>query len=214
MCCATIGASCHAASHIMKRDDLEAFFADPSAENYLRVHRRIRRYRRLPKAAQIARLDSLFCDRAFDQVREQADKLLPHWMLSPRLYRLSGLAAYELRDGEAAQIDSFLYQTCLQGLQATGSGQPESPFVVTYSSDIGELLEHLGFREMRRSLVRGPAGICEVVENTAGREIWFGLTAVDVPDVVTAMGLEDATQAPAPSAPAPGRTRRRTVSAR
>ncbi|MBM3998314.1 MAG: hypothetical protein FJ297_02025 [Planctomycetes bacterium] len=156
----------------MMRDELESFFADPSAENYLRVRRRVLGYRRAPVPEQIALVEIDFRSGAYDRVRSELPRLLPHWKLSPRFYRLAGLTALESGDDEGARVDRFLHETCLLGILATGEGDADAPYRITYASDVDEVLEHLGAPVRGKSLVRGPDGLCNVVHSDT-RDFWF-----------------------------------------
>ncbi|GIW93299.1 MAG: hypothetical protein KatS3mg110_1340 [Pirellulaceae bacterium] len=149
------------------------FFSEPTGRNYLRVRQRVLKYRRQPKVDELLKVELLFEQEQYEEVRAEAAKLLPRWGLSPRLYRLSGLAAWQLQDRQAAELDKFLYDACLAGIQGTGDGSPSRPYWVIYPSDPDELLEQMGMEVAGRSLVRGPWGPAELVESRDGRVWWF-----------------------------------------
>lgn len=155
------------------RDMWRDFLLEPTARNYLRVRQRILRYRRRPDIAELARLVELFETRQFAALVCQAEKLLPRWSLCPRFYRLTGLAYYELGKHQEAQIDRFLYESCLLGILATGDGSQDIPFWVTYPPDPDEVVEHLQVVPRRRVITRGAHGVCEVIQADEGRQWWF-----------------------------------------
>jgi len=162
------------------RDLWTAFLTQPTAKNYLRVRQRIFSYRRRPDASELVQLAELFETGQFATLLQQARKLLPRWSLCPRFYRLTGLAALETGDQEAAQVDKLLYDCCLQGILATGDGSQSRPFWVTYTVDPDEVLDHLGQEARVRYVARGVTGTCEVVETARGTELWFSFAPIEL----------------------------------
>ncbi len=149
------------------------FFNEPNGRNYLRVRQRILKYRRKPQIEELSHIQALFEQGEYQLVRLEAARLLPRWGLSPRLYRLTGLAAWELKDLEAAELDKFLFDACLQGILATGEGTVSLPYWVIYPSDPDELLDRLGLKIKRRFLMRATCGPAERVDSEDGRSWWF-----------------------------------------
>jgi hypothetical protein len=157
------------------QEQLERFFAQPSAENYLRARQCLLARRRRPQPAALMKLQTLFEAGRFADVRQQMDTLLPAWGLAPRLYWLGAAAAWQLGDPQAAELDRFLYHTCLEGILATGDGRRSAPYHITYASDQGPVLKHLGWTAAGVRLVRGPEGLCDVVNIGPRRRLWFAL---------------------------------------
>jgi hypothetical protein len=166
------------------QNELERFVARPTGRNYLRVRSLIlraaneRRECRDPLESQeLTALETLFAQRQFAALRESMESMLPAWSLSPRFYWLGSAAALELQDQEGAEVDRYLYQICLRGLLATGSGSYEAPYWITYASDAEELLHRLGLQREKGALVRSPHGLCQVLSCQNGRELWCTLAA-------------------------------------
>jgi hypothetical protein len=157
------------------QQQLEQFLSRPSAEGYLRVRARLLARRRRPPATALWELTELFSDGRFAEVRSEMEKLFPLWALSPRLYWIGSAAALELGDISAAELDRFLYQSCLEGILATGQGRRSDPYVITYASDLAVVLDHLGVTAQKQRLIRGPQGLCDVAEIGSRRRLWFHL---------------------------------------
>jgi len=157
-------------------EELERFFAHPGPRNYLRVRERVLScYGRRVRSDQLAHLVELFVAGRHRQLRVRIEEMMPAWALSPAVYYLGACAALELDDFEAAELDRFVYQCCLQGVMATGCGSAARPFRITYASDVDEVLNKLGLTRERISLERGKHGLCDVAHCAGGEKIWFAL---------------------------------------
>lgn len=182
------------------QNELERFLANPTARNYLRVRKLILQDAQLrPRTADLVQLHELFEARRFADVRAAVDEMLPAWALSPRVYWLSAVAARELGNSEDAQLDRFLYQSCLSGLAATGEGTRTAPYRVTYLSDCAELLQWQGLAPQQRGLVRTNRGICECLHCAEG-ERYFLLDRVLVDEPRLPLTLPASTRGSARSA--------------
>jgi hypothetical protein len=164
-------------------NELERFIDRPTGRNYLRVRSRILETGSgRPEPKDLAELEASFAEGDFGLVRERMERMLPAWSLSPRFYWLGAVAAREQGDQDSAEIDRFLYQVCLEGLMATGSGSFQLPYLMTYGSDEDELLHYLRLDRERSALVRSPQGLCDVVICQGGRELCFLLEGLPEPD--------------------------------
>ena len=165
------------------QNELERFVGRPTGRNYLRVRARILEAAEpRPEPQDLIALESHFVEGRYVAVREAMDQMLPAWSLSPRFYWMGAAASLELGDQEEAEVDRFLYQTCLQGLLATGDGSIELPYLLTYASDEEEVLYRLRLQRERSALVRSPQGLCDVVTCEGGRELCFLLTGLPEPE--------------------------------
>jgi hypothetical protein len=120
-------------------------------------------------------LQELFRLKRYAEVRGRLEKILPAWVLSPRAYWLGASAARYLGDTQAAELDRFLYQTCLQGILNTGQGTRRQPYWITYASDEPCVLAALGSEARTTRLIRMDSGLCDVVRTGTRRQLWFVL---------------------------------------
>jgi len=165
-------------------DELQALAESPTLDNYLRLRELL--LESPDFSADMAELERLtrFClaERGEEALR-LADEMFPRWLLSSRFHYWAACAAEMTGDAEDAELERFLSTTCLEAILATGAGTRESPFVVTYPSDVRDVLlfrrlriasqqlteEADGFRD--RVLCQGPLG-------KGGREVWFDCDAI------------------------------------
>lgn len=158
------------------QDDLQKFFAHPGPRNYLRVRERfLSRRRRGAQPAQLAKLIELFAAGRFARVRARIEAMLPAWGLAPAVYWIGSCSALELGDEPAADLDRFLYHSCIRGIMSTGDGSENKPFRITYACDVDEVLHVLGLARERMLVCRGKQGLCDVAECASGEQLWFQL---------------------------------------
>ena len=146
------------------------FLEIPSRENYLRIQKIV-----LANGLQLEALHTLIekiKSQRFDAAVKLQDEMGATWLLSPSFHFWSAQLADHIGDADAVELERFQFQACIAGLSSTGAGTAESPFQVTYTSDVRDLLDFLGAQAKAQRLVNCPVGVCDVVESTDGRK-WF-----------------------------------------
>jgi hypothetical protein len=162
-------------------EELQAFLEAPSARTYRCVREALldEVASASPEALSLTvlvELTELAATGEFAALLARTEELAPLWALSPRLHYLAAWAADELGDAETADLERFTFQTCLEGILATGHGTPDSPYLITYVSDEYDVAAALGLEPRSQSLVEQPGYLCDVVKCLDGEEIWFELT--------------------------------------
>lgn len=165
-------------------NELQTFLERPTAQNYRCVRRIILSETGsstdLPDFSALAQL----CQQGrFEQVRDHIDALLPAWSLSPRVHFYATWAARELDDHEDAHLETFLYETCLQGMLATGNGSRQRPYLITHQADQYDLLAARKLEPCSQTLVETGSLRFDVITCQDGTDIWF-----DVTDLVGEVG--------------------------
>lgn len=167
----------------LMEDILQAFLERPSARAYRAVRQALLDqpdFQADVKAlAEVARL----CNRqAFAAAAERIQRMMPGWLLSPRVHGYAAWIAEELGDDEDVELERFLLSACLQGLLATGDGSQSRPFLVTYVSDQYDVLCWLGDEAAGQRLVAAGNRQFDVLTTAAGREYWFEVSGLlDLP---------------------------------
>jgi len=160
------------------QDELQTFLEAPTANHFRRLRDTL--LDQSPAdglAAELLELASLAAAQDFAAVLDRTEHMHPGWSLSPRIHFYAALAAERL-DREAAELERFIFQACLEGILATGDGTAESPYLVTYVSDEYDVLAVLGLLPRSQSLIDRAGTLCDVVKCTDGAEIWFELTGL------------------------------------
>ncbi len=109
------------------------------------------------------------------------DEMGPTWLLSPCFHFWSARLSEMVGDVDGAELEHFEFQACLTGLMATGDGGHDSPFRVTYTSDVQDILISLGFDSVVQRVIQHPNGIVDAVRCRHGKELYFArpeLTAI------------------------------------
>ena len=95
----------------------------------------------VPSPFDLGEMSARIAARDFDAVPPLADAMASVWLLSPRFHFLLGLAAEQLGDSEQVEYSQLEFSSCLHGILDTGTGTKTSPFVITYATDILDVLE-------------------------------------------------------------------------
>jgi hypothetical protein len=164
---------------LVMHDDLERFLEKPTAARYRRVRRAVLQ---LSESGQrwheLGELAGLCKAGRYRQAARKADSMMPYWALSPRVHFFAAQAAENLKRPEDAELERFLFGTCIDGLLSTGDGTAERPYLVTYVSDESDLLMATGRRGRQQQLVEGDVGCYDAVTCDDGREVWFDVSDV------------------------------------
>jgi hypothetical protein len=170
-------------------DLLAKFFETPSAAHYLAVRDVVRHEISFASfAIRLAEVAEKMAACDYAGARDLISQMMPAAALSPRVHLWSAIAAAELGDQDGAELGRFLYQTCLQGLEATGNGTARQPYVVTYPSDGHDLLSARGAQSIRQRLVEKKDQRYDVISSDDGTSTWFDVTDLIVgsPQLVVA----------------------------
>ena len=158
-------------------DELQAFLGDPTFENFFNMRTAILAdpgYE--PHSLRLAELASLCEQGRLDEVGQAISRMMPGWMLSPRVHLFAGYLAVQRGDDQEVETERFLLDTCLQGLFATGDGMRGSPYLVTYRGDEYDVLDALSRRACSQRLVERGSSRYDVIACEDGTEVWFDVT--------------------------------------
>ena len=153
------------------------FLERPTRERYIHVQQMA-----LARGVQedaLHRLIQLIRSKAYDDAILLQDEMGPAWLLSPSFHLWSARLAESVGDEEAMELEQFQFHTCMTGLFATGDGSRRSPFRITYTSDVTDLLTTLGKESVAQHLIRHPDGCCDLVSCSDGTEVFFARPHLD-----------------------------------
>lgn len=97
-------------------------------------------------------------------------------LLSPRAHQMLGFLQHKLGNDQAAEMELMIEQACLAGIQATGDGSANKPYIVLRTSDEHDLTEHLGKQLEQQSLHHEGTAHLDLIECTDGTRFWFDIT--------------------------------------
>jgi hypothetical protein len=109
---------------------------EPSGERYLEA---VRLYVASdvydPDSMDVNDVDRLCELERFRDAVQRFVEVVPGWILSPRVHSLAGVAYQLAGDSAMAKLELQLSSALVTGILRTGSGTPDSPFVVTRLAD-------------------------------------------------------------------------------
>lgn len=158
----------------------ERFLIRPTREGFLDVRQRLINSPAWPPSAEdVARIIGFTAGHeAVGGIHAWIERVWPTWVICPRVHYLSAVAAGEAGDGVAQEQSRFEMRTCLQGLLATGDGSLANPIVVTYLTDVEDVLAALGKRRRAQHLVWRAEECHDLISCDDGSELWFDATAL------------------------------------
>ncbi len=166
------------------QEELQTFLEAPSARTYRNVREAlVEELATLGPSAPLSpvcliELAELAASNQFTTLLERVDELQPAWALSPRIHFLAAIAAEECGDIDVAELERFTFQSCLEGILATGDGTAAAPYLITYISDEYDVLAALGLEPRSQALVEQRGMLCDVARCLDGEEVWFELTGI------------------------------------
>jgi hypothetical protein len=98
--------------------------------------------------------------------------------LSPRVHYLTAEAHTVRGETEQAELERWVFSTCLQGILATGDGTRKKPFVIAQLTDEYDVLKLHGLECEQQRLVQRGRRTCDVLACSDGSEVWFEINAL------------------------------------
>ncbi len=157
----------------------EEFLRQPSRKLYTRLQQRILTLGRV-KLESLPRLIDLHESGQYDKAAQSQDEMSATWLLSPSFHLWSARIAAALDDAEGVELEQFQFDACVTGLLATGDGTLESPYLVTYTSDVRDIVAAKQQRLVAQHLVRRPQGCFDLVTCDDNSELWFTRRDLDL----------------------------------
>ena len=123
----------------------ENFLNDPSGENFKTLRAELMKTPGYDfYSTEIAALDELAADEDFQGIMKRAATMLPAWLLSPSLHLYLSEAFLEAGDRKHAEKEEQAAKACLRGMNKSGDGSKERPYLVMHESDEYDLIEAMG----------------------------------------------------------------------
>ncbi|MCA9265380.1 MAG: hypothetical protein KDA60_16080 [Planctomycetales bacterium] len=152
----------------------ENFLVKPSAANYLNVRslllanpRWIRRDEELVQLGRLSRKSDLV------GMMELAERMIPAWIVCPRFHFLLATTAGSVGDDETAELERFQFESCLQGILASGDGSRARPYFVVHTSDIRDAMRALGVTAVGQEVLARGDSLCDAMHCLDGAKLYF-----------------------------------------
>ncbi|MCP4136852.1 MAG: hypothetical protein GY754_38130 [bacterium] len=112
----------------------------------------------------------------YEDANEYLTSLMFCLFLNPNVHRLAAFIHDRLGDENASQDELFIGMTLLKGILLTGDGSEKKPFLVLYTYDEYDILEHFEKEFEEQTLNRVGDKVYDLVKCKDGTELWFDIT--------------------------------------
>jgi hypothetical protein len=129
-----------------------------------------------PYADEMPRLERLYENGQFEEVRAAADQIMANYLLTPRIHLIAGLAAARVGDHDSEQSEAAAFRACIKGILSTGDGIEDRPYLITHVTEEYDILDRLNKRPSLQALVKSNSGYCDKLTCEDGTAIWFDVT--------------------------------------
>jgi hypothetical protein len=109
-------------------------------------------------------------------VKDAFGRAQPNLLLSPGAHLLLSVALRSEGNEQAADVERLICFRCVEGVQLTGAGTAESPYLVLRTSDEYDLLSALDKRLASQHLVHDNGKSFDRLVCDDGSELWFDIT--------------------------------------
>lgn len=162
-----------------------AFLQTPTLDTFSAVRSHIVAHEKYDGySRELDEMEEAYREKQFADVRKTFGEAMPNLLLSPGAHMLLSMAHHKEGDTQGADMEKFLCFCCLDGIQLTGDGTREKPYLVLRTSDEYDLLNSLGKSFAGQALVHDEEGgkSFDLMTCDDGSELWF-----DITDMMAAM---------------------------
>jgi hypothetical protein len=161
----------------ISREEFLDFLQNPTGESYIRLADLMAKSPDYdPYSNEIRSLEHLIETQQFAEIMKQIPEIMSRWVLNPRIHMIGSMAASRMGDETTAKMEGMIALGCLRGIEATGDGTRERPFVVTYTTDEYDLMMSRDKEAKGQMLVDEGGKPCDVMRFEDGSEMWFDIS--------------------------------------
>jgi hypothetical protein len=150
------------------------FIQEPTKESFLELRSFIINHDEYePYSEDIRNINNLLRQNNFRKVALYTNINI---LLSPRAHMYKSFALKKLNDEDGADMESNIGQTILEGIQLTGNGSLEKPYLVTRIDDERDFLKHIEEVFVSQALVNDIDKSYDCITTASGKNIYFDIT--------------------------------------
>ncbi len=154
-------------------DDFFDFLTEPTKEAFLKARNYVIEHEEYdPYSDDTSTLQNLLQKEAFEDVLKYTNINV---ILSPRVHLMKKYAATQLGREKDATSEYFLGHRILEGIESTGDGSKENPYLVLRVSDERDFLGFIGEEFKSQALVKEDKTY-DLITTQSGKSIYFDIT--------------------------------------
>jgi hypothetical protein len=154
-----------------------AFLQNPTVESFQAIRDAVVNHPKYDGYSQDLRdMETAFEEKRFADVKTAFGQAQPNLLLSPGAHLLLSLAMREEGNTQGADLERFICFRCMDGIQLTGDGTKERPFLVLRTSDEYDLLSARGKQLGSQHLVHEHGKSYDQMVCADASELWFDIT--------------------------------------
>lgn len=162
------------------QDLLFDYLCHPSKESYMRTRAALFAepdYN--PYNQELTSLKTLIAQEEYATATQQIERILyPDYMLSPRAHLTLGVLYHKLGQPSQSNVHYTIGAHCIQGIQWTGNGTKDQPYLITRVSDALDIFSAANLPLAHHRLEQQGQRQFEVLTSTNKQEMWFDCTDV------------------------------------
>ena len=161
----------------ISRDEFLSFLQNPTRDSYIRLADLMASSSDYdPYSNELASLEHLIETAQFAEIMKQVPEVMSRWVLNPRIHMIGSMAASRMGDETTAKMEGMIALGCLKGIEATGDGTRERPYVVTYTADEYDFMMLRDKEAKGQALVEEDGKPFDVMQFEDGSEMWFDIS--------------------------------------
>lgn len=154
-----------------------AFLQEPTPDSFRAIRDQVAKHPNYDGySSDLSRMEDAYQQKRFADVKAEFGQAQPNLLLSPGAHLLLSLAMREEGNAEGSEMERFICFRCMDGIQLTGDGTQERPFLVLRTSDEYDVLSALGKQFTQQALVHGDGKSFDKMTCADGSELWFDIT--------------------------------------
>ncbi len=154
-------------------DDFFDFLTEPTKEAFLKARNYVIEHEEYnPYSDDTSTIQDLLQKEAFEDVLKYTNINV---ILSPRVHLMKKYAATQLGREKDATSEYFLGHRILEGIESTGDGSKENPYLVLRVSDERDFLGFIGEEFKSQALVKEDKTY-DLITTQSGKSIYFDIT--------------------------------------
>ncbi|WP_452598660.1 DUF4919 domain-containing protein [Pontimicrobium sp. MEBiC01747] len=150
------------------------FISETTKENFVNAQNAVKLHPAYnPYSEDLSIMEDLLDEKKF---QEAADYSSINVLLSPRAHLYKNYALGQLNNVKDAESELFFAQKIMEGIETTGDGSEEYPYIVTRVSDERDLLNYLQEKFISQRLVNKNNQYFDLINCESGTELYFDIT--------------------------------------